>query len=162
VIRSASLFAAILAGALGFFAPGFAQENGHGPARPAQGGGRAIYAPPGGRYAGPYGYAMPPAPAYPAYAPPYPAAPPMRRPNSLGADWRQQQEEARYGVRRGQFTPLGHVIESLQRRAPGRQLDAGIEYDGGRAIYRVRWITVHGRRIDFLVDAATGAILGER
>jgi hypothetical protein len=128
------------------------------------------YAPPmpGGRYAGPYGYAYPAGvyPAYPApqpYPPPsYPGAPPPRRPNSLGANWRPQQEEARAGVRHGQFAPLGRVIETIQRRTPGRQLDAGIEYDGGRAIYRVRWITVHGRRVDFLVDAATGAILGER
>jgi hypothetical protein len=26
----------------------------------------------------------------------------------------------------------------------------------------VRWITARGRRVDFLVDAASGAILGER
>jgi uncharacterized membrane protein YkoI len=54
------------------------------------------------------------------------------------------------------------VIEALQRRTPGRQLDTGIEYDGGRAVYRVRWLTSHGRRMDFLVDAATGNILAER
>jgi hypothetical protein len=122
---------------------------------------------PGGRYAGPYGYAYRggafPAGAYGSagYPPGY-AGPPARRPNSLGADWRLQQEEARAGVRQGHFAPLGHVIESLERREPGRQLDAGIEYDGGRAVYRVRWITVHGRRIDFMVDAVTGAVIGER
>ncbi|MBV8681676.1 MAG: PepSY domain-containing protein [Caulobacteraceae bacterium] len=129
-----------------------------------------------GRYAGPYGYAYrggaaPPGAGYPGYAPrpyglggyPQGAPPPAaHRPNSLGADWRQQQEEARFGVRHGHFAPLSHVIEGLERRAPGRQLDAGIEYDGGRPIYRVRWITVHGRRIDFMVDAVTGAVIGER
>jgi hypothetical protein len=131
---------------------------------------------PGGRYAGPYGYAYRggaaptgsgypgsgPRPYGPAGYPPGSPAPGARRPNSLGADWRLQQEEARFGVRHGHFAPLGHVIEGLERRAPGRQLDAGIEYDGGRPIYRVRWITVHGRRIDFLVDAVTGAVIGER
>jgi uncharacterized membrane protein YkoI len=82
-----------------------------------------------------------------------------RPPNSLGADWREQQDEARWGVRRGEMKPLGRVIEGIGRRTPGRQLDAGIEYEGGRAVYRVRWITTHGRRIDYIVDAATGAIL---
>jgi uncharacterized membrane protein YkoI len=103
-----------------------------------------------------------PRPYDPTGYPPGSPAPGARRPNSLGADWRLQQEEARFGVRHGHFAPLGHVIEGLERRAPGRQLDAGIEYDGGRPIYRVRWITVHGRRIDFLVDAVTGAVIGER
>ncbi len=152
---------------------GSAQQRPH-PAGAARAHAADRYAPVrGGRFAGPYGYAYP-AGAGPAYPPPYPLGPiypsapyagptpPPRRANSLGADWRLQQEEARAGVRHGQFAPLGQIIESIARRTPGRQLDAGIEYDGGRAIYRVRWITVHGRRIDFLVDAASGAILGER
>jgi hypothetical protein len=169
VTRSAILLAAVLAGVLAFVAPGFAQDRGRRGEPPMR---ARAWAPPGARYAGPYGYAYP-APARGPYGAPYPARPPyagqpyapapiMRRPNSLGADWRQQQEEARSGVGRGRFAPLGQVIEGIQRRAPGRQLDAGIEYDGGRAIYRVRWITLRGRRIDFLVDAASGAILGER
>ncbi|HSZ52631.1 MAG TPA: PepSY domain-containing protein [Caulobacteraceae bacterium] len=161
--------------------------QGHGGGGGFGGGGRPPYergpggpgGPPpvsGGRYAGPYGYAYrggaaPTMPGYPASGPrpydprgypPGSPAPGARQPNSLGADWRLQQEEARFGVRHGHFAPLGHVIEGLERRAPGRQLDAGIEYDGGRPIYRVRWITVHGRRIDFMVDAITGAVIGER
>jgi hypothetical protein len=165
VIRRTLFMAALLAGLLGLAGTGLAQQPRHG----AEG---RYAAPGGGRWAGPYGYAYPAgvypgyraAPAYPAgaYPPPPYGPPPPRTSNSLGSDWRLQQEEARAGVRHGQFAPLGRVIEGLQKRVPGRQLDAGIEYDGGRAIYRVRWITIHGRRVDFLVDAATGAILGER
>jgi hypothetical protein len=88
--------------------------------------------------------------------------PPPRGANSLGADRREQQEEARQGVRHGQLAPLGRVIQGIGRRAAGRQLDTGIEYRDGRPVYRVRWVTPHGRRIDYIVDAATGAILGER
>jgi uncharacterized membrane protein YkoI len=66
------------------------------------------------------------------------------------------------GVRSGQFAPLGMVIEGLQRRTPGRQLDTAIEFEDGRAVYRVRWITNQGRRVDYVVDAATGRYLGER
>ena len=123
------------------------------PAQPYPGGAPARGGYPAGGYPG-RGY--PP----PAYAPPpYAPAP---RPNSLGAGWSQQQEEARLAVRQGQIAPLGRIIEGIGRRTPGRQLDAGIEYEGGRPVYRVRWMTTHGRRVDFLVDAASGAILGER
>jgi uncharacterized membrane protein YkoI len=87
---------------------------------------------------------------------PAPAAPP---PNSLGADWRLQQDEARQGVRDHHLMPLGRVIEQVRARTPGRQLDAGLEYQGERPIYRVRWMTKDGRRIDYLIDAVTGAIL---
>jgi uncharacterized membrane protein YkoI len=80
-------------------------------------------------------------------------------PDSLGADWRQQQDEARAGVRTGRLVPLGQVIAEIQRLTPGRPLDAGSEYMGNRPVYRVRWITTNGRRIDYIIDATTGAIL---
>jgi peptidase YpeB-like protein len=80
--------------------------------------------------------------------------------DSLGAGWRQQQDEARRGVRSGQLMPLNRVLPNLQRRFPGRQLDAGIETGWqGQPVYRVRWAAANGRRIDFIVDARTGAIL---
>ncbi len=78
-----------------------------------------------------------------------------RGPDSLGADWRAQQDEARGGVQSGRLVPLSRVIEMIARRVPGRVLDAGLE---GRN-YRVRWATADGRRIDFIVDAETGQIL---
>ena len=110
-----------------------------------------------------YRYAQP---AYPREYRPAPSyqegyAPPARRPNSLGSGWREQQEEARSGVRQGQMAPLGNVIQGIGRRSAGRPLDAGIEYEGGRAVYRVRWLMSNGRRVDYMVDAATGRILSE-
>ncbi len=80
--------------------------------------------------------------------------------DSLGADWRQQQGEARQKVKDGSHVPLDRVVEAIRRRTPGRMLDAGLETDGdGRAVYRVRWAAQDGRRIDFLVDAGSGSIL---
>jgi hypothetical protein len=106
--------------------------------------------------------AQPPAQA-PPHRPPvasHPASPPpTRHPNSLGADWRLQQDEARQGVRQHRIMPLGRVIEQINTRSPGRQLDVGLEYQGDKPIYRVRWMTRDGRRVDYLIDAATGAIL---
>jgi uncharacterized membrane protein YkoI len=83
------------------------------------------------------------------------AASAQRGPDSLGADWRAQSDQARGGVQSGRLVPLARVIEQIARRTPGRVLDAGLE---GRN-YRVRWATTDGRRIDFIVDAETGQIL---
>jgi uncharacterized membrane protein YkoI len=80
--------------------------------------------------------------------------------DSLGADWRPQQDEARAGVRQGRMLPLESILPRMARRAPGRMLDAGIENRGSQVVYRVRWQAADGRRIDYIVDAATGAILG--
>jgi uncharacterized membrane protein YkoI len=79
--------------------------------------------------------------------------------DSLGADWGAQQDEARAGVSQGRYTPLARVIAEIRRRTPGQQLDAGLEQAGGRAVYRVRWATEDGRRIDYIVDAKTGGII---
>jgi uncharacterized membrane protein YkoI len=80
--------------------------------------------------------------------------------DSLGADWRPQQDEARQGVRQGRMLPLESIVPRIARRAPGRMLDTGIENREGQPVYRVRWQAADGRRIDYIVDAATGAILG--
>jgi uncharacterized membrane protein YkoI len=90
-------------------------------------------------------------------------SPPDRPPqgDSLGADWREQQNEARAKVREGRHVPLEQVIAEIRRRTPGRLLDTGIEQGAdGRSVYRVRWAAASGRRIDFLVDAQSGAIVG--
>jgi len=79
--------------------------------------------------------------------------------DSLGTDWSPQQDEARAAVQAGRHVPLAQVIEAIRKRTPGRQLDAGIENEGGKPVYRVRWTTEKGRRIDYIVDARTGRIL---
>ena len=81
------------------------------------------------------------------------------QPDSLGADWREQQDEARRGVRQGRMMPLEAVAPRLARRTPGRLLDAGIENRGGQTVYRVRWQASDGRRIDYIVDASSGAVI---
>jgi len=149
VNRIAALIASVAVAAVGLSSA--AQDRWHGrgyPQGPPRPGFGPIYRP----YS-PFGR-MPPRRVF---APPQ--EPGFGPPNSLGAGWRQQQDEARLGVRRGAMAPLGRIIAGIELRAPGRPLDAGIEYQGGRAFYRVRWITNRGRRIDYIVDAATGAIL---
>lgn len=82
------------------------------------------------------------------------------RGNSLGDSWAPSEDGARDGVRGGRLVPLESVIRNIARSTPGRLLDAGLEDHGGRPIYRVRWQAANGQRIDFIVDARTGAIIG--
>jgi hypothetical protein len=129
---------------------------------PAYGRGGQTYGPPKfgtppypeGRVANPQRY--PPPRAYTPYPSPYRDEP------AFGGGWREQQDFLRQGVRQGQLAPLGRVITSIRERTPGRQLDAGLEQMGSRLVYRVRWMTSQGRRVDYIVDAATGAIVSER
>ena len=53
---------------------------------------------------------------------------------------------------------LAQVIAGISRTTPGRSLDAGFEQADGRMAYRERW-AAKDRRIDFIVDAKTGAII---
>jgi hypothetical protein len=117
---------------------------------------------PAPRYDGYGRYAPPPPPVRaPAYPPPPPYGAYEGGRNSLGADWGQQQDEARRGVSQGRIVPLNRVLQTLRQRIPGRVLDAGMEEYGssGRPAYRVRWAAAGGRRVDVIVDAVTGAIL---
>jgi hypothetical protein len=64
-------------------------------------------------------------------------------------------------ARPGGRVSLDGVISRMHHRFPGgRMLDAGVENHDGREVYRVRWATGDGRRVDYLVDAQTGAIVG--
>ena len=144
--------------------PGGERPGGYGAPR---GGGypdaRGAYPGPRGGYAAPRGGYPDPRGPYPdprgGYG--YPVAPygERRGPDSLGADWGGQQDEVRAGVRQGRYIGLGRVIGSIRQRTPGHQLDAGLEQWGGRAVYRVRWAEPGGRRVDYIVDAQSGAIL---
>lgn len=110
--------------------------------------------PGGGRWGGRY-------PAGPEGGPVY-AEPRGRNSNSLGEYYREQQDEAREGVRRGGYRTMGQVMQSIRQRTPGRPLDAGLEqWSDGRPVYRVRWGAADGRRVDYIIDARTGAILQE-
>ena len=160
-MRSLSALA-LSAALLVLAAPSLAQNGhgrGHGPERGQQRGGgqhegaygglHGAYSEQRGGYSEPhggYGYQGPP----PVYG---------GAPVSQGSDWSRQQDEARAGVRQGRYVGLARVIGAIRRRSPGRQLDAGLEDWGGRTVYRVRWAMPGGRRIDYIVDAQSGAIL---
>jgi hypothetical protein len=130
-----------------------APAGGYAPAPRFRGGGPMDRRAPGGAL---YGYAPPEPYATPRYAAPLP-----RRPFTAIPGWRET-PEAIPGLRAHRMAPLGGVIQSIQRLSPGRQLDAEVGYLGGRPVYRVLWVTVRGRRMDYVVDAETGAIISGR
>jgi uncharacterized membrane protein YkoI len=67
----------------------------------------------------------------------------------------QGQGPGRAGARGGQTISMEQAVAIVSRRVPGRLLDASPM----GANYRIVWLTNDGRRIDFVVDAESGAIL---
>lgn len=55
---------------------------------------------------------------------------------------------------------LNQAVDSVRRSTPGHLLDASPPSGGSRPVYRIRWQADSGQRIDFVVDAQTGAIIG--
>lgn len=58
--------------------------------------------------------------------------------------------------------PLESVLEAIDRRLPGRALDARLVDWRGRQAYAIRWIGENGKVRDIKADAASGDILDER
>ncbi len=80
-------------------------------------------------------------------------------PQGRRGDYREEQGEARQGVRSGQIKSMGEIVGRLQSRG-GRMLDAHFgQGPNGEPVYRVVWASPGGRRTDFIIDARTGAIL---
>lgn len=80
---------------------------------------------------------------------------------SLGAG-RDDQDQAREAVRSGRQIPLARVVQTIKARTPGRLLNATTGDQGGRPAYFVQWQQTNGRVVVFIVDAETGAVLGQQ
>jgi len=79
----------------------------------------------------------------------------------LGAG-RSDQDEARAAVRAGRQIPLSRVLATIAARTPGRHLNTTMGDAGGRPAYYVQWQMPSGRVKVFIVDAETGAMIGEQ
>jgi len=82
--------------------------------------------------------------------------------------WREGLGQSFDAQRPGEFsrdrqrTPLLGVVQRLERRVGGQMLDARV-VDGDRGeMYVIKWLTEDGRKIEFLVDAKSGAVLDQR
>jgi uncharacterized membrane protein YkoI len=56
-------------------------------------------------------------------------------------------------VRSGHLRPLGAIMGDIQHRYGGRLLGQELVDEGARTLYRIRWMTADGRRLDLVVDA---------
>lgn len=73
-----------------------------------------------------------------------------------------RQDEAREERREGQRVDLGSVVRRVSSGRQGRMLGVTERGSGDRLIYVIRWEYPGGRVADIMVDARTGAIIGER
>ena len=58
--------------------------------------------------------------------------------------------------------PLSRVLASIAQRTPGRHLNTTPGESGGRPAYFVQWQMANGRVMVFIVDACSGAVIGQQ
>lgn len=75
---------------------------------------------------------------------------------SLGAGREDQAPAA------ARLIPLSRVISMIAAKTPGKYLNAWPGDQGGRAVYNVQWRMADGRVVVFVVDAQSGATIGQQ
>jgi uncharacterized membrane protein YkoI len=58
--------------------------------------------------------------------------------------------------------PLSRVLAMIAQRTPGRPLNTTLGDSGGRPAYFVQWLMTSGRVVVFIVDAESGAVIGQQ
>jgi uncharacterized membrane protein YkoI len=58
--------------------------------------------------------------------------------------------------------PLGAVLKGIEKRYPGRALDAQLDEREDPPVYRVKWLGDDGKVREVTADAHTGRILDVR
>lgn len=71
------------------------------------------------------------------------------------------QDRARRAVQAGTVRPLAEILAVVQRRYPGRVLDAGMGQAGGHYFYDIRLLD-GGRVTELRVDAGSAAVMDVR
>jgi uncharacterized membrane protein YkoI len=66
------------------------------------------------------------------------------------------------GAARCVQVPLSRVLATIAQRTPGRHLNTTSGESGGRPAYFVQWQTANGRVMVFIVDACSGAVIGQQ
>lgn len=71
--------------------------------------------------------------------------------------------QARDSRNEGRTVPLSQIFSNLKRQYGGYQLRADLYDKGnGKSVYEIDWMTKDGRKMHFVVDAQSGAILDRR
>lgn len=81
-------------------------------------------------------------------------------PMGAWASGRQDHEEAREALARGQVMPLKSVLDQLARQRPGGHiLEVELERSDGRWIYEIKQMDASGQLVKLKLDAQTGLLL---
>ena len=75
---------------------------------------------------------------------------------------RDDQRQARDGVRAGRQTPLPRVLAMIARGNPGRHLNTTQGEHQGRTAYFVQWQYPDGQVVIFVVDAESGQMISRQ
>jgi uncharacterized membrane protein YkoI len=78
---------------------------------------------------------------------------------SLGAG---HGDTARARQGQGRQIPLAEVLQKISKSHKGRQLNTTMGDAGGRPAYFIQWQEPGGRVVILVVDAETGAMLGQQ
>jgi uncharacterized membrane protein YkoI len=79
--------------------------------------------------------------------------------HETGQEHREEHDEARYLVDRGNIRPLPEVLRAVQSHVSGEIIDVRLRSKDLRWIYLCKLVTPAGRRVVVAIDAATLAIL---
>ncbi len=66
---------------------------------------------------------------------------------------------ARAALGRGEIRPLAEVLDMVTASIPGDVVEVELEREDGAWVYEFKIIATGGRRIEVVVDAATGVLL---
>jgi len=71
--------------------------------------------------------------------------------------------QGRGALAQARLLPLESVLSNVSRSIPGHHIGVDGPYQqGGRWVYRIKWLTPDGRVIIVIADAESGQILGTR
>ena len=86
-------------------------------------------------------------------------------PAAFAQGWANQfsPREARSAREQGKTVALTQILEGLEREYGGYLLSADLlDRGNGKSDYQIDWMTKDGRKMHFVVDAQSGAILDRR
>ena len=68
-------------------------------------------------------------------------------------------EEARRLLQRGEIQPIAKILEAVQRRIPGDVIEVELEREDGKWEYQVDVLASNGRLLKVTLNARTAAVL---
>jgi uncharacterized membrane protein YkoI len=80
---------------------------------------------------------------------------------SLSVQAKDDQEQARQAVERGEIRPLDEILAAARKAAPGDVVALELKRKHGAWLYEIKILAAEGKRREVKVDAKSLAILGQ-